>query len=302
MEKAIIRVPASTSNLGPGFDVIGMALSIYLEVRVERTGSGAVLEFPDAAPAWTGGLTDLCLEAIGALEKRAGRKAAGFRAVFKGDVPLARGLGSSAAYRAAAMASANALWDRPLSRDELFDLTSGLERHTDNAAPCVLGGLTVSGWYMGKARALRFKTPSRYRLVALVPERELSTAEARRALPEAVKREDAVFNMQRAIWLVHGLTRDEPEVLKGAFEDRIHQPYRKSLAPYLEDVIKAAVEAGALGGFLSGAGSSVIALCEASLSAGVARAMEDAFQWEGSGLEMKILEPDNQGLAAAALF
>ena len=191
--------------------------------------------------------------------------------------------------------AANEVAGGPLSREELLALVSRLERHTDNAAPCLLGGLTASGWDGDRVRVLRAPAPPHFRFVALIPEQRLPTAEARKVLPARVRREDAVHNLQRALWLFHALANGDGEALRGTFDDRLHQPFRVPLVPFLPAVIAAAEQAGAFGGFLSGAGSTVIAVSDEARAATVAAAMSGALAAAGVKGEVRTLLPDNQG-------
>jgi len=297
MDQVRLKVPASTSNLGPGFDTLGLALDWPLEVLAEKKPGELEIDIEFAGePAWDTPLKQLVGQAIQAWSQNSGREAREIRLSIKSDIPLARGLGSSATYRLAAAAAANVISGAPLAEPEILKLVCSLERHPDNAVPAMVGGLTVSGWIGDRVHFVRYPVPSRFRFVVLVPDMELSTEKARMALPDKVSRADAVFNMQRAIWMVNAIANDRPEELAGAFEDKLHQPYRETLVPFLPVVIKAAKEAGAFGGFLSGAGSSVIAVCDDDHSEPVCRAMEKALSEHGQQGRSRVLLPDNRGL------
>ena len=234
--------------------------------------------------------------AIQEWEKASAGSAQNILLALHSDLPLARGLGSSAAYRLGAVAATNALAGGPLAEPELLNLVCRLEGHTDNAVPSMVGGLVVSGWVNDHVHFVRYPVPSRYRFVTLVPEKELATAEARSLLPKSTPLENAVFNMQRAIWLTNAIANDRPEELRLVFEDRLHQPQRKKMVPYLDRVIAAAENAGAFGGFLSGAGSSIIAVSDENHALPIKEAMEEALydhQLKGS---CRVLLPDNRGL------
>lgn len=300
MEGVRLEVPCSTSNLGPGFDTLGLALDWRLSAEAVRAGRGLEVEISGYGPEkWHDPLVELVKDAVAAWEKTSGTQAGGVRLALSGDLPLARGLGSSAAYRLASAAAVNALAGGPLDRDRLLDVVCALETHTDNTVPCMVGGLTVSGWDNERVRYLRFPVPEKYRFVALVPDAELTTAKARAVLPPTVPREDAVFNMQRALWLVDALANDRTEKLRGVFVDRLHQPFRQAVVPFLERAINAAIDAGAYGGFLSGAGSSVIAVTSAAVAEKVGKAMSAVLQDRGEKGTTRVLSADNRGLAVA---
>jgi len=296
-----LSAPASTSNLGPGFDTLGLALSWHLSGFARRGGRGLELGVEySGAREWEGPLKDLIRAAVRAWEARSGERAEVVLEV-KGGVPLARGLGSSAAYRLLAAAAVNALAKRPLAPSAVLEVVCRLEGHTDNAAPCLFGGLTASGWEGERVRCARWRVSERLRFVALVPEQELETATARGLLPELVPRADAVFNLARSLWLVSALGSDRPEDLRGCFQDRLHQQERQKLVPYLPAVIAAAEAAGALGAFLSGSGSTILALAEPESADPTARAMERALSAHGGKGSTRVLSADNDGLRIAPL-
>ena len=296
MDKVHLRVPSSTSNLGPGFDTLGLALPWYLDVFAQIKGEGVniFLDF-DGPDSWEGPLKNMIKEALSAWENKSGKKLDNMSLSLSGDLALARGFGSSAVYRVAAIASANMLMGGPLEKDEVLALVCGLENHSDNAVPCMYGGLTISGWDGEKVRYFKRAVPKRFRFAAIVPEMELATKKARGVLSETVKREDAVFNMQRALFLVEAITQDRPELLESAFQDRLHQPYREKLLPFLKDVIEAAEEKGAYGAFLSGAGSSIIAVTDEKNAPLVAEEMKKVLLLHGKQGKCKIMEADNEG-------
>ena len=251
-----IQVPASTSNFGPGFDCLGAALRIYNRVTVWRrppTQQPVPAEPPhpmveEAAAAFFDALGD------GAQARFA------FAWRITGDVPRSRGLGSSVTLRLGVMAGLNTLVGEPLSRECLFSLCAGLEGHSDNAAPAQFGGFTVAGGDAG-APVLRVTVSPKLRCVLLVPDYEIRTEDARRLLPERVSRLEAVASSARACRIATAFATRDYESLRGAFEDSaFHQPHRLGLIPSLPAVIAAGTEAGALGGFLSGSGSTIICL------------------------------------------
>jgi homoserine kinase len=297
MDEVRIRVPASTSNLGPGLDTLGLALDWHLTASAKKGGAALEIEvsYP-GPPEWEGPLKEMAGDAVRLWEEKSGKSAGGLLIRMEGDIRLAHGLGSSAAYRLAAVSAVNALAGAPLNEPAVLDLVCGMEGHTDNTTPSMVGGLTVSGWVDDRVHFVRYPAPDRYRFVALIPERELATAEARKLLPDQVPRQDAVFNMQRALWLVNAIANDRPEELRRAFHDRLHQPCRQKLVPFLPRVIKAAEQAGAFGAFLSGAGSAVVAVTDEQGAPAVANAMVDTLEADyGKGVSVT-LKPDNQGL------
>ena len=254
MQQATVRVPASTSNLGPGFDCLGVALGIHNHITVSR-GRGERL------PAMVRG-------AGNAFFKHAGSRPFSFSCSIAGDIPPSRGLGSSASIRVGILHGLNELAKRPLQRREIFEICAGLEGHPDNAAPACYGGFNV---VRGFDRQM-FTVSAQLHFVLLIPDFEIATSEARRLLPPRVDRLDAVENARNACAITAAFAAREYPSLRGAFADHLHQPFRKKLIPFLDDVITAAESTGALGAFLSGSGSTICAITLRSPER-VARAM-----------------------------
>jgi homoserine kinase len=242
MKEVTVRVPASTSNLGPGFDCLGLALHIYNHVTISRRRGERVGPMEHAAAA--------------AFFKRAQAKPFAFSCSIAGDIPPSRGLGSSAAIRLGVLHALNELADRPLERREIFEICAALEGHPDNAAPACYGGFNV---VRGLDRQM-FTVSAQLHFVLLVPNIEIATAQARQLLPSRIARLDAVENSRNACAITAAFASREYQSLRGAFTDHLHQPFRKKLIPFLDDVIAAAESAGALGAFLSGSGSTICAI------------------------------------------
>jgi homoserine kinase len=253
MQQVTVRVPASTSNLGPGFDCLGVALRIYNEVTISR-GRGKRL-----AP--------MARAASDAFFKRA-PKSFPFSCVITGEIPQSRGLGSSAAIRLGVIIGLNEIAGRPLERREIFALCVGLEGHPDNVAPACYGGFNV---VRGLEQQM-FTVSAQLHFVLLVPDFEIATDRARALLPSRIDRLHAVQNSRNACAITAAFASREYRSLHGAFADHLHQPFRKKLIPFLDDVIAAAETAGALGGFLSGSGSTICAITRRSPDK-IARAM-----------------------------
>ena len=242
MQKVTVRVPASTSNLGPGFDCLGIALRLYNEVTVSR-GRGRSL------PA-------MARSAATAFFEAANLKSFPFSFAIAGDVPQSRGLGSSVTLRLGVLHGLNELARRPLQRRGIFEICARLEGHPDNAAPGCYGGFNV---VRGLERQM-FTVSAQLHFVLLIPDFEIATNDARRLLPARVDRLQAVENSRNACAITAAFASREYQTLRGAFADHLHQPFRKKLIPFLDKVIAAAESAGALGAFLSGSGSTICAI------------------------------------------
>jgi homoserine kinase len=289
-----VRVPATSANLGPGFDALGLALALYNEVVAEeRDGVTVTIEGEGADRlARDGG--NVVARGVKLAYEAAGRAFKGCALECVNRIPTARGLGSSAAAWVGGLVAGNALVGSPLSREALLGLAARAEGHPDNVAAAVFGGLTVSCVTPDGVTAVTLPVTKSLSWVVLVPEVTSATAEARALLPHSVPREDAVFNVQRVALLLAGLQSAQPAVLSVALEDRLHQPYRLKLFPWMPEVATAARTAGALGCVLSGAGPSLLAVVNGNGSA-VGRAMEEAASRAGIRGKAQALDVDAAG-------
>jgi homoserine kinase len=257
-----IQVPASTTNFGPGFDCLGAALQLYNRVQVDRDSNLEESAHPPIVRA-----------AAKALFGAAQIKPFAFGAVISGDVPPARGLGSSVTVRLGVLLGLNVLAGSPLNRNQLFQLCSDLEGHPDNVGAALYGGFVV----VNKAgnQVLRFDVDSSVTFVLLIPDFEVRTTDARAVLPEAYSRSSVVGNLANSSQIAAAFASRQYEMLEDAFADQLHQPYRERFVPFLNAVLKAGREAGAYGGFLSGSGSTIACVASANGKA-VAEAMARA--------------------------
>jgi homoserine kinase len=276
MQKTVItRVPGTTSNLGPGFDSLGIALGLANEVAVsrsERTEHPAV--FADAARTFF---------------DAAKVEPFGFDWKITGEVPQSRGLGSSVTVRLGLMHGLNTLAGSPLDRAALFELCAGLEGHPDNAAPAAFGGFTVS---RAGVETIRCEVAPELKFVLLIPDFEVSTPMARSILPDSIPRKDAVMSSSNACRITAAFLTQRYDLLRRSFADGLHQPYRERLIPFLGKVISAAENAGAIGGFLSGSGSTICCITLENADA-IADAMRAASG--NAGAFTLIRSADNRG-------
>lgn len=261
-QKVRVRVPASTANLGPGFDALGMALALYNEIDVELAGTGLTLEVEGegAERLQTLGERNLVARSVTETLERLGVRAGGVRVRMLNRIPLSRGLGSSSAAALGGVAAAAALAGATLDPEAMLDLALPFEGHPDNITPALLGGLTVSTLVEGKVRCVRLPVPETLQAIAVIPEFHLSTAKARKALPATVPRADAVFNVGRVALFLAAMHAGRLDLLRDAAQDRLHQPYRAALVPGMAEVLAEGERAGALACFLSGAGPTLLAL------------------------------------------
>ncbi len=301
--KVHVRVPASSANLGPGFDSLGLALALYNEVTAEEAEGVRVKVEGDGAGRLAGNERNVVARGVSAAYEAAGRRFLGCSLTCVNRIPLSRGLGSSAAAWVSGLVAGNALLGSPLDRPALLVLAARAEGHPDNVAAALFGGLTVSAGGTDGAIAISLPVPGHLHWVALIPEITSATSDARAVLPSLVPREDAVFNVQRVALLLAALQTARFDVLGTALDDRLHQPYRLRLFPWLPSVADAARKAGALGCVLSGAGPALLALVAGAegKAATVARAMEEALSRAGIRGAARALAVDRAGAVGAIL-
>jgi homoserine kinase len=268
-----VEVPASTANLGAGYDCLGLALDLTDRITVEVLGwsrSGVDLsvdgEGVDELPATGQNRFVRGLEAALAAAHGPLPDGVGWRVAMTNRIPLARGLGSSAAATVGGLVAGNCLAGEPLSARDMLRLADGIEGHPDNAAAAILGGFVVVGHTDEGLDAIRFPVPRDLRAVLFIPERRLSTDEMRSVLPADVPRADAIANLGRVALGVAGIATGRSDLLRSLTVDRLHEPYRATAFPELPRLVAAAREAGALGACLSGSGSAVVAFVD-SMSA-----------------------------------
>lgn len=284
-----VMVPATSANLGPGFDTLGVALEIYNEIEMAETGIlDIVIEVDRQHDQLEDPEKNMVYLAAKRVFDRLGYQPYGLLIREKIGIPVARGLGSSASAIVGGLVAANALAQQMtgkpgLSQDELLRMAVEIEGHPDNVTPALVGGFTVSCMAEESLPLyIKFDPPEGLMAVVAIPEVPLLTKSSRGVLPGQVSMQDAVYNLNRAALLVAALAKGRLDLLGVATQDKLHQPYRAALVPGLRSVFQAGMEAGAKGVALSGAGPSVLAFVEESHAEPVGAAMMGAFQWAGS--------------------
>jgi homoserine kinase len=272
---ATVRVPASSANLGPGFDVLALALDLHLMVEARESAKATITWEGEGAAEVPLSRKNLIVRA--AEEPFAGwsRPLTGLELRVRNEIPIGRGLGSSAAAIIAGIQLGATLRGLRMPAQRTLELAVPLEGHGDNLAAALHGGFCIAVIENGGVRVHRLDWPSRWRAVLFVPSDVSPTHEARRLVPRRPARADAVFNLGRVAEWVLACSRKDRSLVASAMDDRLHQPGRARAYPYLDDTIAAAEQAGALGAALSGAGGSVIAIADRNLAA-IARAMTRA--------------------------
>jgi len=287
MKKVIVRVPATTANLGPGFDALGLALDLWNETEFSIDGRKKLHvtiegEGKDSLP------TDESNAIVGAalqLYKLMGKKATGLSIHCINRIPLISGMGSSSAALLAGMLGANTLLGCPFRREEIMAMATQLEGHPDNVVPAMLGGLVASALRDGEVVSRKLRV-SPMAITVVFPDFYFPTKTAREILPEYVLRQDAIFNLSRSVLVIKALEEGDLALLGEVMEDSLHQPYRLPLIPGAVDAMQAAKKAGANGVALSGAGPSLIAFSGQPAEARIGIVMKEAF--EKAGLTARI--------------
>ncbi|SJZ53949.1 homoserine kinase [Selenihalanaerobacter shriftii] len=291
-----VKVPATTANLGPGFDILGMALDFYNIIEVREREEGLKIEIEGlGADELPTDENNLAYQAMDYLFSRTDYSPAGLEINLINQIPLSRGLGSSATVIVGGLVLANCLAGEPFSTDELLNFATKIEGHPDNVAPALLGGVVISVMTEdGEIIYKRLDVPKLSTVVG-IPDFKLSTTEAREVLPAQVIFEDAVFNSSRVALLIASLMSKDYDLLATCFEDRLHQSYRQDLVPGMDSVIKYTKEAGALAVALSGAGPSIIALT-LNQEESVGKTMVQTFARHGIEANYKITKPATEGV------
>lgn len=271
-----VRVPATSANLGAGFDCLGMALDLFASITVT---------FSPAEQLPTEDVGEkMVLTAIRQTYQRIGQPMpAGVRVKYNVAIPLGRGMGASAVARVAGVLAANEMTGRPLDESACLSIASELEGHGDNACPALFGGVQVCIESGGRYQHVACRYPSGLAMAILVPDQSMPTKEARKALPDSYSKADTVHNIGRVALFVAALGAGRLDLLDAATDDRIHQHQRASMFPPMFDIFAAAKGAGAHAAWLSGAGSSIAALCDEAHVRDVAAAMQSTLAETGGG-------------------
>ena len=285
MQWSCVRVPASSANLGPGFDSLGVALGIYLECRFRRSDELRIRAGGRDADCISTGPDNLIWQTAVAVARDVRMEMEPIELEISNQIPIGKGLGSSAAALTAGVVIADRLLGLGWKPLRILDEAARLEGHPDNVAACVLGSIVASAIDSGGvARAVRIPLPPQFGIAIVVPDFILPTTKAREVLPACYSREDAIFNVQRAALLIAALATGTISAFPAAIEDRCHQPYRLPLVPGLEDILKLRAP-GLLGCALSGAGPSILVLYERGCEQ-VCHLIRQVFELHGHAAEV----------------
>ena len=280
-----IKVPATSANLGPGFDALGLALDLWNETTVTPAKEFALTVTGEGADRLASGKNNLIVRAAQRLAEHAGKSLPPFHAKCINAIPLSSGMGSSSAAILTGLLAGNALLDNPLVKEEILNLASDMEGHPDNVAPALLGGLVVSTMHAGKVIARPVPLGMDVHITIVLPDFHLPTKQARAALPKRITMKNAVHNISRAVLVTEAFRSGDLSLLGKVMTDTLHQPYRLPLIPGAHSALDAAKEAGADAVALSGAGPGLIAF-SSKAEAGIGESMKRTF--EAAGLQARI--------------
>ncbi len=294
--KATARIPASTTNLGPGFDVLGLALQLYSTVSLEITGSSTEVVVSgvdvEKIPSTPEHIAFQAVESI--FQRSGGQQPDGLKLTIANGIPAIRGLGGSGTAILGGLLTANVLCGNMFSLSEILNFATAIEGHPDNVAASLYGGLVISVQEEEHIHTIQLVCDPALHVVLAIPEFTLSTQKARDILPKTVDFADAIYNISRSSLLVASIATGKLDMLPLAMKDKLHQPYRSTLIPGFNDVVEAATSAGALSIALSGAGPTIAAYCLNNMDQ-VGNRMQEAFNQHGIPCKIKVLSADLDG-------
>lgn len=291
-----IRVPATSGNLGPGFDTIGMAFELYNYVYFDFIPSGLEIEISgEGVNEISRGEDNIVYQAALKVFEKINFQPKGLKIVLENNIPITRGLGSSASIIVGGMVAANEISGGHLSENQILKMAVDMEGHPDNVAPALFGGVTAAVNGINSVDYIKIIPPKDLHAIVAIPDFQLSTKVARQVIPTMIDRSDAVFNIGRTSLMIGALLKGDLVLFGKMMEDRLHQPYRMSLIPGMRDVFIDAKEAGALSVAISGAGPTLIAFVVGD-GEKVAEAMTKAFRKHKINSQTLDLLPDHNGI------
>ncbi len=291
-----IRIPATSANMGPGFDSIGVALELYNHLWVEKIPEGLKIEVKRKQEIEIPvDESNLIYQTMKYFYDQKGLAMPGVHLIQEDYIPMVRGLGSSAACIVGGLIAANELAGRPCDKEELAQMAAKLEGHPDNSNPAIFGSMVVGALDEEKMMHVRLELPEDLVFATMVPSFPVSTAKARGVLPDGYSRGEVVFNVSRGALLVASIMSGKLENLSMAMEDKIHQPYRSQLIPNMEEIFVKAKEYGALASYLSGAGSTLMAMVKREQSEQFQKEMSAYLQTLPDHWQLMLLKADLEG-------
>lgn len=287
-----VKVPATSANMGSGFDCLGVALGLYNIIEITKTDGGLkIIDFNSPAPK---NENNLIWRAMKQVFDKADYTPSGLLIVHKSNIPMTRGLGSSSACIVGGMMGANSLMGNPFLPREILDMAARMEGHPDNVTPALFGGMCVAVKDGEHTVFKSIKLSSKLKFAVMIPDFFVATRKSRGVLPESYKKEDAVFNISRAALMTAALASGDFGLLKTAAEDRMHQPYRKAYIDGMEEIFEKTYQFGAKATYLSGSGPTILSIIDSDCE-DFSKNMAGFFEDNNHKLKCRILSVDNVG-------
>lgn len=291
-----IQIPATSANMGPGFDSIGVAVQLYNHIWVEEQTTGLTIEVKRKQEIEVPtDETNLIYQTMKFFYEQKGLPMPGIHLIQEDYIPMVRGLGSSAACIVGGLLAANELAGRPCDRDELAQMAAMLEGHPDNSNPALFGGMVVGAQNEKEMKYVRLELPEDLIFAIMVPDFPVSTADSRGVLPDSYTRKDVVFNASRAALLVASVMTGNYENFDMAMQDKVHQPYRAKLIDGMEEIFRHAKDSGAVASYLSGAGSTLMAMVTEEKAERFQREMSAYLGTLAHNWKLQLLHADREG-------
>lgn len=289
-----VRVPASSANMGAGFDTLGVALNLYSRLEVEERESGLEIVTLNSTGYVPQDKSNLVYRAMEQVFNAVGKRPSGLYICQDSAIPMTRGLGSSSGCIIGGMLAANALTGRKLPYKEILNLAAQMEGHPDNVAPAMYGGLCVSMMADGKTFTKSIKLDNKIRFAVMIPDFFVATKKSRGVLPDMVSRKDAAFNIQHAAMFAEAMRTGDTELLRYAVEDRLHQQYRKGYIDGFDEIMEKTYSLGARATYLSGSGPTIVSIIDKDYFK-FTESMSKFFKENSHKWTCKVLETDNVG-------
>lgn len=290
-----IQVPATTANLGSGFDILGVCLNLYNFIDIDISDNyNLTYSGKEYKTSLNTNTKNLFYSSIERVYKEFGLEIPDFKINIEVNIPLSRGLGSSSSAIVSGVYSANHFLGNKLNNDDMLKICNDIEGHPDNVAPCLLGGIVISMFENNKVFNQKINNKNSYKFIVVIPDFELSTKKARKVLPEKVSFADSIFNSSHLAFLIMSLINGDNNLLKISLNDRLHEQYRGSLIKGFEEIKNTARDNGAIGSVLSGAGPTILALAVENENE-IAQKMQDKWLEFGIKSRYEILDIDNEG-------
>ena len=295
-----VKIPASSANMGAGFDTLGVAVGLYNRLRIEEIPSGLEIKTYNSGGYVLQNENNLIYRAMRVVFDTVGYEPSGIRIIQNSSIPMTRGLGSSSACIIGGMVGANALSGRKLSYSEILNLAAQMEGHPDNVAPAMYGGFCVSLMENNQVVTKSHKLNPKIKFAVMIPDYFVPTKKSRGLLPEQVNLKDAAFNISRASMFQAALITGDMEKLRYAAQDRLHQPYRKDYVDGMEDIFKKSYEAGSRATYLSGSGPTIVSVIDGQYDE-FEKEMSSFFAENAHKWKCRILSIDNVGTVVSEI-